>query len=53
MPVLSMKLGVHGPSHLGTVEAMNPAGCPRSFAVQFHDILYTLSLDILYTSARV
>ena len=28
-------------------------GCPRSLAVQFHDILYTLSLEILYTSARV
>jgi hypothetical protein len=25
---------------------------PRSQNVQFHDILYTLSLDILYTSAQ-
>jgi hypothetical protein len=28
------------------------AGWPRSLAVQFHDILYTLSLEILYTFAR-
>ena len=25
---------------------------PKSEGVQFHDILYTLSLEILYTSAR-
>jgi hypothetical protein len=27
-------------------------GAPRAFCVQFHDILYTLSLDILYTFAQ-
>ena len=50
-PQTSSSLGVVSRKP-ASAQLTSACGCPRSLAVQFHDILYTLSLDILYTSAR-